>query len=279
MIKACVIGYPIKHSRSPLIHNHWLKELGIRGSYERCEVAPDALEDFLTTLPAQGLAGCNVTLPHKEAACRYIAHLDDRARLTGSVNTVYLRQGETCATSTDGEGFAENILWRRPGYRIEGITATVLGAGGSSRAIIDELLRRGVRQVYLANRTLEKADVIGKLFGRDVIPLPLADLERCLPETNLLVNTTSAGIANEASLNVPFARLSENAVVSDINYVPLVTPFLRDAQAFGFPVVTGLGMLLHQAVTGFSLWFGQRPKVTEDLYTIIARDIDPGYQP
>ncbi len=279
MIKACVIGYPIKHSRSPLIHNHWLKELGIHGSYERREVPPNALEDFLTRLPAEGLVGCNVTLPHKETACRYIAHLDDRARLTGSINTVYLRQGETWATSTDGEGFAENILWRMPGYRFGGNTATVLGAGGSSRAIIDELLRRGMRQIFLANRTMEKAEAIAGVFGRDVVPLPLSDLDNCFPETNLLVNTTSAGIANDARLHVPFARLPKGAIVADVNYVPLITPFLCDAQACGFPVVTGLGMLLHQAVTGFSLWFGQRPKVTEDLHTMIARDIAPGYQP
>jgi shikimate dehydrogenase len=277
MIKVAVIGYPIKHSRSPLIHQHWLKQFGIAGNYERIEVRPEALRDFLTSLPDQGLAGCNVTLPHKEPACAHIQHLDDRARRTGSINTVYLRDGETYATSTDGEGFVENIRWRLPGFSFAGKTVLILGAGGTSRALIDELLRRDVRHVLLANRTPEKAEKIAAVFGAAVTPLPLTALETALGEAELLVNATSAGIADRAKIVVPFEKLRRHAVVTDINYVPLITPFLQDAQAAGHDIVPGLGMLLHQAVTGFSLWFGQRPIVTEELYALIARDIDPGY--
>ena len=279
MIRSCVIGYPIKHSRSPMIHGYWLRQLGIEGEYDRREVRPEELGAFLRSLPAQGLSGCNVTLPHKEPACNHVDHLDDRGKRTGSINTVYVRNGETWATSTDGEGFVENIRWRLPGFSFSQKTVLILGAGGTSRALVDELLRCGVRRVLLLNRTPERAEKIAAVFGRDVTPLSLDDLDMALPEADLLVNATSAGIADRAKIVVPFQRLRAGAVVTDINYVPLITPFLQDAQAAGHDIVPGLGMLLHQAVRGFSLWFGQRPEVKEDLYTLIARDIDPGYRP
>ncbi len=279
MIKACVIGSPVKHSRSPLIHSYWLRELGIHGQYERREILPADLGRFLLSLPAQGLSGCNITLPHKETACSHVQHLDDRVKLTGSLNTVYLRDGETYGTSTDGEGFAENITWRAPGFGFGGKTVLILGAGGTSRAIIDELLRRNVRQIFLANRTSGKAEAIARVFGSAVIPLAFSDVASALRDTELLINATSAGIASDSKLSVPFENLRKNAVVTDINYVPLMTPFLQDALSSGHVIVTGLGMLLHQAVRGFSLWFGQRPRVSEELFTLVARDIDPEYRP
>jgi shikimate dehydrogenase len=279
MIKACVIGYPIKHSRSPLIHGYWLRQFGIDGQYDRCEIRPEALGEFLTTLPTRGYAGCNITLPHKEPACAHITHLDDRAIRTGSINTVYLRNGETHATSTDGAGFADNICWRLQGFSFAGKTVLILGAGGTSRAIIDELLRRDAAHVILANRTHEKAEKIASVFGTAVTALPLTDLGSALGEAQLLVNATSAGIADRAKITVAFDKLRPGTVVTDINYVPLITPFLQDARIAGHVIVPGLGMLLHQAVTGFSLWFGKRPEVTEDLYGLIARDIDPDYAP
>jgi len=279
MIKACVIGYPIKHSRSPMIHGYWLKAFGIDGSYEREEVHPDGLAEFLRSLPSRGLAGCNVTLPHKEPACHHVDHLDERGKRTGSINTVYVRNNETFATSTDGEGFVENILWRLPTFSFDGKTVLILGAGGTSRAIIDEMLRRGAKHILLANRTMEKAEKIAAVFGGAVTALPLAGVDAALGDAQLLVNATSAGIADRAKIVVPFGRLPKGAVVTDVNYAPLITPFLQDARAHGFEIVPGLGMLLHQAVRGFELWFGQRPQVTEDLYSLIARDIEPGYQP
>ncbi|MBL8791686.1 MAG: shikimate dehydrogenase [Rhizobiales bacterium] len=277
MIRACVIGFPIKHSRSPMIHGHWLKQFGIAGEYARVEVRPEELREFLGTLPERGLAGCNITLPHKEPACNYVQHLDDRGRRTGSINTVYVRDGQTFATSTDGEGFVENILWRLPSFSFSGKTALILGAGGTSRALIDEMLRRGADHVLLANRTPEKAEKIAKVFPGQVTALSLAHLDDALSCADLLVNATSAGIADAAKIVVPFARLKQDAVVTDVNYVPLVTPFLQEAAAHGHVVVPGLGMLLHQAVPGFELWFGKRPVVNDALYTLIARDIDPGY--
>lgn len=277
MIKACVIGFPIKHSRSPMIHGFWLKHFGIAGEYTRVEVRPEGLRQFLGTLPEQGFAGCNITLPHKEPACNYVQNLDDRGKRTGSINTVYVRDGQTFATSTDGEGFVENILWRLPTFSFTGKTVLILGAGGTSRAIIDEMLRRGATHIFLANRTPEKAEKIAKVFAGAVTALPLTQLDKALEQTELLVNATSAGIADQAKIAVPFAKLRKEAVVTDVNYVPLVTPFLQEAKAHGHAIVPGLGMLLHQAVPGFELWFGKRPVVTEELYGFIARDIDPGY--
>lgn len=278
MIRACVIGYPIKHSRSPMIHAHWLTHYGIDGSYERREVHPDQLREFLTSLNSQGLAGCNITLPHKEPACKWINHLDDRAHRTGSINTVYLVDGKTHATSTDGEGFANNITWRIPDYSFTGKTVLILGAGGTSRAIIDEMLRLGARHIYLANRTIEKAHKIAAVFENHVTPLPLDGLNEVLGTADLVVNATSAGIADRATISIPFRHLKADAVVTDINYVPLVTPFLAEANSAGLRTVPGLGMLLHQAVKGFALWFGKTPSVTEELYDLVARDIDPGYR-
>jgi len=277
MIKACVIGFPIKHSRSPMIHGHWLKQFGIDGEYGRVEVRPEELREFLGTLPERGYAGCNITLPHKEPACNYVQNLDDRGQRTGSINTVYVRDGQTFATSTDGEGFVENILWRLPTFSFAGKTALILGAGGTSRALIDEMLRRGLARVLLANRTPEKAEKIAKAFPGKVTTVALTHLDKSLAETDLLINATSAGVADAAKISVPFAKLKPDAVVTDVNYVPLVTPFLQEAKAHGHPIVPGLGMLLHQAVPGFALWFGKRPVVDEDLYRLIARDIDPGY--
>ncbi len=278
MIKACVIGFPIKHSRSPLIHGHWLSRLGIEGTYERIEVPPDSLATFLGDLSHNGYAGCNITLPHKERAAALVDHVDDRGTRSGSVNTVYIRDNQTWATSTDGEGFVENINWVVPEFVFAGKTVTVVGAGGSARAIVDELLRRDAKNVILANRTLERASVIAAVFGERVLAVPLPAISQYLQRTDLLVNTTSAGIVDQQSLDIPLEQLPQHAIVTDINYVPLVTPFLQQAISQGLPIVPGLGMLLHQAVKGFELWFGKRPAVTEDLYDLIARDIDPEYQ-
>lgn len=279
MIKACVIGFPIKHSRSPLIHGYWLNQLGIDGHYEKHEVTPQDLPTFIAGLAQGPYAGCNITLPHKEAASRLVQHLDDRAKRTGSINTVYVRGGETWATSTDGEGFVANVRWRQPRFDFTGKRVLMLGAGGSSRAILDELLRCGVRDICLANRTVSRAEDIAKSFDAGIKPISMADVVGHLANTDLLINTTSAGIADNTSLDIPLGKLPESALVADINYVPLVTPFLRQAAAQGLAIVPGLGMLLHQAVRGFHLWFGVQPLVTDELHSLVARDIDPDYRP
>jgi shikimate dehydrogenase len=274
MTRTCVIGDPIKHSRSPLIHGYWLKTLGIAGTYTREHVRPEDLPEFFLRLRNGEFAGCNVTLPHKEAACLLVDEKDSRVERTGSLNTVYVRNGRLHATSTDGEGFATNVLWRVPDFKFTKANIMILGAGGSARALIDDMLQRGVASITIANRTVEKASLIASQFGPKVCACSLAAAPLQLPTMSLLLNTTSAGVANGEALNLDIRNLPASAVVSDINYVPLVTPFLRAAAESGHRIVPGLGMLLFQAVRGFELWHDCLPEVTEELYDIVAQDIN-----
>jgi shikimate dehydrogenase len=276
--KACVIGWPISHSRSPMIHCYWLKQHGISGSYERMPVEPQNLAHFFQDLRDGNFAGCNVTLPHKQNALAYVDHSDERVKRIGALNTVWKQDGKLHATSTDGPGFLANLKATLPNFNTKDKTATVLGAGGSARAIIDELQRSGCTRVNVFNRTQARAEELAKVFGPTVAVANHHDLQQHLAETDLLVNTTSAGIGDAEKLEIPWPALNNNAVVSDISYVPLLTPFLQNAKARGHRTVTGLGMLLHQAVFGFEKWFGVKPQVSAELYNLVARDIDPDYQ-
>jgi shikimate dehydrogenase len=276
MIKACVIGWPITHSRSPLIHGYWLRELNIKGSYERVAVEPKNLHEFLLNLKKNGYAGCNVTLPHKEAALAAVDHIDASVKAIGALNTIYLRCGETYATSTDGDGFVQNLLSHVPDFKLAGKTIVILGAGGSAKAIIERLLRADVKIISVVNRTLARARELQATFGPKIIPTQ--SLGEALMACDVLINTTSQGMSGQPELEIDLTHLPPHAIVCDIVYVPLKTPLLRNAEARGHKIVPGLGMLLHQAVTGFELWFGQRPKVTDALYDLIAKDIDKDYQ-
>jgi shikimate dehydrogenase len=279
MIKACVIGWPITHSRSPLIHGYWLKRHGIDGSYERVAVKPSQLQDFLTNLKANGLAGCNVTIPHKEAALSVVQHIDDSVKKIGALNTVYLKEGKTHATSTDGEGFFQNLISHVPDFDATKKRVTILGAGGSAKAIIERLLREDVESITIINRTMARANDIKTIFGEKIFVCPSEKTADALGNCDLLINTTSQGMTGQPDLQLDLTSLVPRAVVADIVYVPLKTQLLMDAESRGHRIVPGLGMLLHQAVRGFELWFGVKPEVTPELYTLIARDIDPGYQP
>lgn len=277
MIKASVIGWPIQHSRSPLIHGYWLKKHGINGSYDKQAVAPDALESFIQTLRDGEHVGTNVTLPHKEAALPFIDEADDRVRRIGALNTIWRDSSKLLATSTDGPGFLANVQQTQPQFEIAKGPVTILGAGGSTRAIIDELLRTGVDRIFIHNRTYSRAEALAQHFGAKVRSVAPAKLTKALAETGLLVNSTSAGMTGQDQLDFSWDSLAPNAVVADIVYTPLVTPFLLEAQSRGHAIIPGLGMLLHQAVVGFEKWFGVRPEVTQDLYDLVARDIDPEY--
>jgi shikimate dehydrogenase len=276
MIKACVIGWPITHSRSPLIHGYWLRELNIKGSYERVAVEPKNLHEFLLNLKKNGYAGCNVTLPHKEAALAAVDHIDASVKAIGALNTVYLRDGETYATSTDGDGFVQNLLSHVPDFKLAGKTIAILGAGGSAKAITERLLRADIKIISVVNRTLARARELQATFGPKIIPTQ--SLGEALMACDVLINTTSQGMSGQPELEIDLTHLPPHAIVCDIVYVPLKTALLRNAEARGHKIVPGLGMLLHQAVTGFELWFGQRPKVTDALYDLIAKDIDKDYQ-
>jgi shikimate dehydrogenase len=277
MIKSCVIGWPISHSRSPMIHGYWLKQLGITGSYERVAVEPENLQIFLKNLATNNYAGCNVTIPHKEAAISAVDIVDDGVTKIGALNTIYVVNGKTHATSTDGEGFYQNLKSHCPKFQFKGKNITILGAGGSAKAIIERLLRAEVHNITVANRTLSRAQELQLIFGQKINPTTpdLLDLSIC----DVLINTTSQGMAGQPDLTVELSALPNHAIVADIVYVPLKTQILKQAEARGLRTVSGLGMLLHQAVRGFELWYGVKPEVTDELYNIIARDIDPGYQP
>ena len=218
--------------------------------------------------------GCNVTLPHKESVAQFLDNVLPEARDAGSINTIYWENGQLCGTSTDGAGFVANVEERASYFKWSGSNVLVLGAGGSARAIIAGMLKRGVDLVYLWNRSAARAEALHEAFGDRVRPVSNAELLNASRRSDLVINTTSAGVGNTDTLEFDFHTVKPEAVVADIVYVPLITPFLSAAKARGHIIVPGLGMLLHQAVDGFEKWFGVRPAVTDELYSLVARDIE-----
>ena len=274
MKKACVIGWPIEHSRSPLIHNHWLDRYGIEGAYEKCAVAPDELEQFLRAMPEAGWAGCNVTVPHKEKVVGLVEVDDPFTRRLGAVNTVYVRDGRLHGTNTDGIGFVRNLQVRAPQWQASGGPAVVLGAGGAARAVVAALIDAGVPEVRIVNRTEERARTLAGTFGAAACAHDWMRRADLLSDCTLLVNTTTLGMTGAPALDLELGRLAPDAVVYDIVYAPLETDLLSRARARGNPVVDGLGMLLHQAAPGFALWFGVEPEVTDELRALIVADLE-----
>jgi shikimate dehydrogenase len=272
-IEACVIGWPIAHSRSPLIHGYWLRQHGIDGAYGIEAVPPEALEDFLRDLGGR-YAGCNVTLPHKETAFARVRIADTTTQRLGAVNTLFRKDGQICGTNTDGEGFLANVSFHLPDWTAASQRAVILGAGGAARAIVAVLVDAGVRSITLVNRSKDRARSLASIFGGAVHVEDWQSMPAALRQADMLVNTTSLGMKGQPPLPIDLAPLPHTAVVADIVYIPLETPLIASAQARGNPVVPGLGMLLHQAVRGFELWFGIRPKVTDELHALVAADIE-----
>lgn len=278
--KAAVLGWPIGHSRSPLIHGTWIEQYGLDARYDPIAVDPETADDWFARFRDHDLVGANVTIPHKETAFKACEHVSERAVRLGAVNTLWLENGILHGMSTDGEGFTANLADRAPNWRdhTKSNTALVLGAGGASRAIIDVLLDEDVEQVVLLNRTLERAEHLAVLFnatfgeGR-VRSGTLSDFAQAAPDAGLLVNTTALGMSGQPQLTVPIETLADGATVADIVYTPLETALLAAARARHHPVVDGLGMLLHQAVPGFEKWFGLRPRVTPKLRQLVLDDI------
>lgn len=268
---ACVIGWPAGHSRSPLIHNYWLSQHGLAGEYRKEAVAPENFAAFVAALAARGYAGANVTIPHKEAALS-LSQPDDRALAVGSANTFWFEDGTLKSTNTDVEGFLANLDDAAPGWD-RAKDALVLGAGGSARAVVFGLIERGFARIHVANRTLSRADALQEKFGAKVIPVAWNNVPALLPRVSLLVNTTSLGMRGQPALDIDLSPLTADAVVADLVYVPLVTPLLQTARSRGLRTADGLGMLLHQAVRGFSLWFGVRPTVTPELRRLLEADL------
>jgi shikimate dehydrogenase len=272
--RAFVCGHPIAHSRSPLIHGYWLEELGLTGSYERIDVAPDAFAEFLNGIGRNGFTGGNVTLPHKEAAFRLVEKRDKDAEAIGAVNTIWFdAAGRLCGGNTDAYGFAANLDDQVPQWA-EGRKAVVLGAGGAARAVIHALKQRGYDDIRLVNRSLPRAEELAGRSGDGVSVRGWEVVAGLLGDADLLVNTSSLGMNGAPALEVDLTSLPVHAVVADIVYVPLETALLKAARARGLATAEGLGMLLHQAVPGFERWFGQRPAVSEGLRKRVVADVE-----
>jgi len=270
---ACVIGWPVKHSRSPIIHRHWLAKLGIEGDYVRHAVEPENAAAFLAGFADGPFIGCNVTVPHKEVAFASVDQADAVATALGAVNTVWLEKGKLLGSNTDAEGFIANLDQRAPGFDVNPGPAIVLGAGGAARAVIWALKARGFAPIHVVNRTRDRAEAMADRFGSDIRPAGWEDLPGLLPTATLLVNTTSLGMEGQPPLAIDLAAARDNLLVTDIVYIPLETPLLAAARQRGLKTVDGLGMLLHQAVPGFERWFGVRPIVTPELRRLILADM------
>jgi shikimate dehydrogenase len=269
---ACVVGWPVGHSRSPLIHSYWIKQYNLDAAYRCEEIAPEAFEDFITHLAARGYVGANITIPHKEAALA-MSKPDDRARTVGAANTLWYDDGHLYSTNTDVEGFTANLDAAVPDWNERGGDAIVLGAGGSARGVVHGLIERGVGNIHVVNRTPGRAVALQARFGRAVQPANEAALPRLLTKARLLVNTTSLGLTGQPPLVIDLDPLPRHAVVADLVYAPLETPLLAAARTRGLATADGLGMLLHQAVRGFHLWFGVRPEVTPQLRLLVETDL------
>lgn len=270
---AGVIGWPVKHSKSPPLHGYWLEKYGIDGGYVPLLVDPKDFETAIRGLQASGFCGCNVTVPHKENALKIADETTPRAAKIGAANTLVFREdGSIHADNTDGYGFYEALIQDAPDWKPEAGPAVVLGAGGASRAILVALVEAGVPEIRLTNRSKERAEnLVNELDG----PIQVVDWDerhQALAGCNLLTNTTTLGMEGQHMLEIDLCDLPETATVNDIVYVPLITNLLAKSRAHGCTIVDGLGMLLHQARPGFHAWFGTDPVVDQSLRDFVLKD-------
>lgn len=273
--RAFVCGFPIKHSRSPLVHGHWLKHYNLEGSYEKVEVAPKDLQALTDEIRSGKYVGGNFTQPHKEEILEFLDEIDSTAKSIGAVNTVWSEGNKLMGTNTDAYGFSANLDQLAPEWKqnAKSKTALILGAGGASRAVLQAILQADYNTILLANRTTEKAEKLAKEFSNKIIPTSLEDIQQELIGTDLLVNTTSLGMNKNDAYPFTMEGLKSSAIVTDIVYTPLKTKLIKQAKKNGNKTVDGLGMLLHQAVPGFEKWFGVRPQVTQELRNLIESDL------
>jgi shikimate dehydrogenase len=271
--RSCVIGWPVAHSRSPLIHNYWLNRYGLQGEYTKELVSPEDLGSFLSEFRNRGFVGCNVTIPHKERAAKFVTLADSQTQKLGAVNTLYFDGAKLMGANTDGFGFMQNLLSTVPNIQTTGTRVTILGAGGAARSIVCALLEMGAGAIYLCNRSLDRATALAQSLGALIEPLPWKAAAEAMSKSDLLVNATPLGMKGMPQLDISIDALPLSSVVYDIVYVPLETALLRRARVHGHRTVDGLGMLLHQARPGFEKWFGVRPVVTDELRRLVEQDI------
>lgn len=272
--KACVVGHPISHSRSPLIHGYWLKTYGLEGSYGREDIAPVDFKTFIATRFRETYVGANVTLPHKEEIFKLVDQTLPRAQKLKAANTIWFENGKLIADNTDSFGFLANLDQLASGWDRNLKKAVVLGAGGASASIIAALMERGTNEIVLVNRSEDKARAMAERFPDAPINVQFfEDMNTALDQADVLVNTTSLGMVGQPDLEIDLQALPTSALVTDIVYVPLETTLLKNARIRGNKIVDGLGMLLHQARPGFERWFGKAPEVTDELRRLIEDDI------
>lgn len=273
--RAFVIGHPIGHSRSPLMHGYWLKRYGIEGSYEKLDVPPDQLGGFFDRFRSERFIGSNVTIPHKMAVMSHVDRIEEVARAMGAVNALWWEGDAIVGGNTDALGFLGNLDELVPGWDASAKRAVILGAGGAARAAAFGLRSRGL-SVALCNRTAEKARKLASELGAGVAAHGMDDLSGLMADADVFVNTTSLGMVGQPPLDIDLSPLKPTAIVYDVVYVPLETGLLKAAAARGLRTVDGLGMLLHQGVVGFEKWFGVRPEVTPELRLVLEEDIRAG---
>jgi len=265
-VMAGVMGWPVAHSRSPVIHNHWIHQYGLKGAYGLFPVPPERLEDAIRGLRALGLAGCNVTIPHKVEAMKLMDVVDPLARRMGAINTIVVTpDGALHGFNNDGFGYIQSLRDAQPAWQANAGPATVLGAGGAARAVVLSLLDQGATDIRLINRTRAKAQAMADEFGAGVQVVDWSERHEALANITLLVNTTNQGMHGEPELDLRLDRMPTTALVSDAIYIPLETPLLKAARLRGNPTVNGLGMLLNQARPAFQAWFGVLPQITPQL--------------
>jgi len=269
---AGVIGSPIAHSKSPALHTHWLKTLGIAGHYIPIDVAQEDLEHIVKTLPKMGFVGVNVTVPYKEKVMDFADLVTDRAALIGSANTLIFRKdGKIHADNTDSYGFIQNLRQKAPDWNPKAGPAAILGAGGAARAVIAALVEVGVPEILISNRTKARAEKLKADFGKRLRVVDWVQAGNILEEAATVINTTSLGMVGKPPLRVPLDGLQKGTLVTDLVYAPLMTHLLNEANEAGCVTVDGLGMLLHQAVPAFERWFGVRPQVTDETRAAVLR--------
>lgn len=267
---AGVIGSPIGHSKSPRLHQYWLKRYGLRGHYIPLDISHADLEDALRTMPRMGFVGANVTIPHKEAVLGIADVISDRASLIGAANTlIFQANGKIHADNTDGVGFIENLRHNAPGWRADLGPAAIIGAGGAARAVLSALIEAGAQEIRITNRTRARSDALRSEFGNRIEVFDWVTAGNALEGAATVVNTSSLGMSGSAEFRVPLDGLRRDAVVNDLVYTPLETAFLRKAAEHGCTIVDGLGMLLYQAAPGFERWFGIRPEVDDDTRRVV----------
>lgn len=269
-VMAGVMGWPVAHSRSPVIHNHWIRQYGLQGAYGLFPVHPDHIEDAIRGLRALGLAGCNITIPHKVSAMKHMDFVEPLAQRMGAINTIVVRpDGALHGFNNDGFGYIQSLRDAKPDWQANAGPTTVLGAGGAARAVVLSLLDQGATEIRLINRTRSKAQALADEFGSGVQVFDWSERHEALREVALLVNTTNLGMHGQPELDIQLDCLPTTALVSDAIYIPLETPLLKTARLRGNECVNGLGMLLNQARPAFNAWFGVMPEITPALHQAI----------